>query len=288
MPVVSMISRKGGVGKTTLTLALADFLCSIHGRDVLVIDMDPQASASIALLGEDDWKALDETQRTVADLFDHAVRRSDPQEPFDIDLLIETPARVKGASGEVHVMASSPRLQSIEDSATETLARWSPYGGSPYMLLQQPFMKRVLNEYDYVLIDCPPSMGMITLNALTISSGYLITTTPDYVSTAGLDHVTERVKQHATGLRRRIPLYGTVVSLFRQSSLRHAVILEELHARPEVQPIWDTVIPETTRAREVLGQSEELMSLSARYGGGAGSTYASFSALADEFLQRVS
>jgi chromosome partitioning protein len=288
MPVVSMINRKGGVGKTTLMIALADFLSAIHGLNVLIIDMDPRASASIALLGEDDWKILDAAESTVADLFEHAVRLPGPREIFASKELVNPVARVKGASGQVHIMASSPRLQNIEDGAMEIFARWSPYAVSPYMLLQRPLLQRVLSGHDCVLIDCPPSMGIITLNALTLSSGYLISTTPDYVSTAGLDQVTERVKQHATGMRRRIPLYGTVVSLFRQSSLRHAVILEELHARPEAQPIWDTVIPETTRAREILGQSEELMSLSARYGGGAGSTYASFNALADEFLQRVS
>ena len=288
MPVVSMISWKGGVGKTTLTLALADFLSAIHGRDVLVIDMDPRASASIALLGDDEWKVLDETRSTVADLFEHAVRRSDPQQPFATELLIQTAARVKGASGEVHVMASSPRLQSVEDSAMETRARWSPYGGSPYMLLQQPLMKRVLSDYDYVLIDCPPSMGMITLNALTISSGYLITAAPDYISTAGLAQVAERVKHHARGVRRKIPLYGTVVSLYRRSALRGAVILEELRGRPEAQPLWDTIIRETAHAREILDRSDRLMSLSARYGGGSDSTYMSFRALADEFLQRIS
>lgn len=288
MPVVSMIHRKGGVGKTTLTLALADFLSAIHGRDVLVIDMDPRASASIALLGEDDWKVLDDTESTIADLFEHALRRSDTQAPFESTLLVHGTQRVKGASGQVHVIASSPRLQNIEDGAMETGARWSPYAGSPYMLLHQPFLRGVLSSYDYVLIDCPPSMGMITLNALTISSGYLLTTMPDYISTAGLTQVTERVKQHARGLRRKIPLYGTVVSRFRRAMRQHSLMLDELHGRPEAQPLWETYIPETARAQQVLYQDTGLMSLNARYGGGSDLTYATFSTLADEFLQRVS
>jgi chromosome partitioning protein len=146
----------------------------------------------------------------------------------------------------------------------------------------------VIKAYDYVLIDCPPSIGMITLNALTMSSGYLIPTIPDYVSTVGLTQVTQRVKQHAVGLRRKIPLYGTVVNRFKRGARLHPAILEELRGRPEAQPLWDTIIPDTVRAEEALNQTAGLMTLKARYGGGPHALYTSFEALAAEFLQRVS
>jgi len=283
-----MINRKGGVGKTTLTLALADFLSAIHGRSVLVIDVDPQSSASVMLLGEDDWKDLEDAELTVADLFAGAIRRPGPPLPVDIGPFIRPTRRVKGASGQVHVLASSPRLQSNEENAIETLASWSPYAGSPYMILQQALFAHVINAYDYVLIDCPPSIGLITLNALTMSSGYLIPTIPDYVSTVGLTQVTQRVKLHAEGLRRKIPLYGTVVTRYKRSARLHSSILEELRGRPEAQPLWDTIIPDTVRAEEALNQTAGLMTLKARYGGGSHALYTSFEELAVEFLQRVS
>lgn len=288
MPAVCLINRKGGVGKTTLTLALADFLSAIHGYHVLVIDVDPQASASIMLLGEDGWKVMEDARLTVADLFEGATIQSDPSKSLDAGQLIRAAHRVKGgASGQVHVVASSPRLQGIEERAMESLASWGPYVGSPYMILHQT-LSRVMSPYHYVLIDCPPSIGMITLNALTMSSGYIIPTIPDYVSTVGLTQVTERVNEHAKGLRRRIPLHGTVVNRFKVSARLHSAILEELRGRPEAQPLWNTIIPDTVAAEVALNQTAGLMTLKARYGGGSHALYTSFEALAVEFLQRVS
>jgi chromosome partitioning protein len=84
MPTVCLINRKGGVGKTTLTLALADFLSAIHGYHILVIDVDPQASASVMLLGEEGWGVLEAGKFTVADVFEGAVRRSVPSKALDL------------------------------------------------------------------------------------------------------------------------------------------------------------------------------------------------------------
>lgn len=288
MPVVCMLNRKGGVGKTTLTLALADFLSAIHGRSVLVIDMDPQATASIALLGEDDWRVLEETGLTVADLFQHLIQHSGAMEGFQPSLLVELVKRIHGGSGQVNVMASSPRLQDIEDGTADILARRSPYSRSPYTFLRSPTFMRLLGGYDYVLIDCPPSLGMITLNALTVASGYLIPTMSDYISTVALAHVTQRVKQHADGLRREIPLYGTVVTRFRPGASKQLSFLDELRELPQAQPLWDTIIPEAVVASDILNQAAGSMTMKARYGGGGLTAYRAFEALADEFLIRVS
>ena len=288
MPVVSMINRKTGVGKTTLTIALADFLSAIHGRDVLVIDLDPQATASLSLLGENDWKHLEDAKLTVADFLEHAIRRASPPEMFNAGLLVRQTRDASGGRGNVNVIASSPRLHIIEEQAMATLASWSPYAGSPYSLFQQPLLMHIFSEYDYVLIDCPPSIGMLTFNALTISSGYLIPTTPDYISTVGLTQLTQRVKQHADGLRRKISLYGTVVNRFKRPMRLHSSAIGELRSHPEAQPLWGTIIPETVFAENVLNQTAGLMTLKARYGGGANAAYQAFEALAAEFLQRVS
>lgn len=287
MAIVCMVSRKGGIGKTTLTLALADFLSTIHSRNVLVIDVDPQANASVNLLGEQEWKALDDSCRTLADVFAQAIT---PALPVTIDPndFIYQVTRVKGASGAVHVVASSPRLQDVEDEAMETLPRWAAYAGSPYLILHRALSTRIVDSYDYVLIDCPPSMSLITMNALAISSGYLIPTIADYVSTAGLTQMTTKVKHHADGLRRKLPLYGTVVNRFKRAARLHNTMLAELQSRPEAQPVWSTVIPDTVRAEEALKQDAGVMTLKQRYGGSSDALYAPFAALATEFLQRIS
>jgi hypothetical protein len=96
------------------------------------------------------------------------------------------------------------------------------------------------------------------------------------------------VRLHAEGLRRQIPLYGTVVNRFKRTARLPPIILEELRGRPEAQPLWDTIIPDVVRAEGALDQTAGLMTLNARYGGGPPALYKSFEALAVEFLQRVS
>lgn len=286
MAVVCLVNRKGGVGKTTLTLGLADFLTAMHGLSILVIDVDPQANASLALIGEDEWKVLDDAKLTVADLFETAIKPLTPSKPKNPISFIRKATRIKGVPQPVHLLASSPRLQAIEEAAMETLASWSLYAGSPYLILHQALFARVINDYDFVLIDCPPSLGLITLNALSMSSGYLIPTIPDYVSTVGLTQITAKVAQHALGIRRKIPLYGTIVNRFKRAAHLHSTILEELRGRPEAQPLWDTIIPDTVRAEEALNQDAGVITLKARYGSNH-ALYTSFEALAAEFLQRV-
>jgi chromosome partitioning protein len=284
--IVSLINRKGGVGKTTITLGLADFLSAVHGRMVLVIDVDPQANASLMLVGEDGWKEAEDAELTLATLFERATLKRGKPLPAADDL-IRPAARIRGGSGRVDVIVSSPLLQVIEEKATETIHQWGPYAGSPYLILQQALYAQVATAYDDVLIDCPPSMGLITLNALSMSSGYLIVTVPDYVSTVGLTQVTDRVRQHADGLRRRIPSYGTVINRFKPYTRMHATLLAELRTRPEAQPVWDTALPDTINAGGALNQTAGVTTLKQRYGGGTHAIYASFEALAAEYLQRV-
>ncbi len=287
MPIVCMVSRKGGVGKTTLTLALADFLSALHARNILVIDVDPQSSASVALLGEDAWKVTDDARHTVADIFEGAIQRGAPNLPNPADFIFDAP-RIKGATGVVHVIPSSPRLQDAEENALATMPLWSPYAGSAYLILHRALFAHVIHTYDYVLLDCPPSMGLVTLNALAISTGYLIPTIADYVSTTGLTQVTTKVLEHAQGLRRAIPLHGTIVNRFKRASRLHHTILAELRGRPEAQPLWDVIIPDTVRSEEAIRSDAGVLTLKQRYGGLSDALYPSFTALATEFLQRVS
>ena len=100
MAVVSIINFKGGVGKTTMTLALSDFLSSLYRKRVLLIDLDPQANLTIACIGDERWAQLDKRKETVADLFDGVVRNDSAIAPY----FVET-NRTTGAV-PVHLLAT--------------------------------------------------------------------------------------------------------------------------------------------------------------------------------------
>lgn len=287
MAVVCMVNRKGGVGKTTITLALADFLSGLHGRNVLIIDVDPQANASLSLLGEETWYNTAElAMKTVADLFTEAIDNQQVQREQAERFIIHNIPRVHGGLGSISLIPSSPRLQEAEERALEEDTRWRFYVGSPYLVLQQALING-LGDFDYVLIDCPPSIGLVTLNALSMSNGYLMPTVPDHVSTVGLSQIVGRVTAHSSALRRPIERYGTIITRAQLSTNLHLAIIAELRAKEEVKPIWDTIVPMTITAPAAVDQNGSSITLKSRYGGGTHALYQAYENLSAEFIRRI-
>lgn len=286
MPIVAMINWKGGVGKTTLSLALADFLSAIHARNILVIDVDPQANASLSLLGNDAWEWAEEHKQTVAEVFAWARNSRATGPPVRAIQLIRPISRTIGALGQLSVVASSPRLQEIEEKASQSDQAWRYSSGSPYAVLQQSFLD-IVREYDDVIIDCPPSTGMITLNALTLCSGYLLPAIPDHISTIGIPHIRQRIDEHSASLGKPITCYGTVINRFRRNNFVHQAKLEDLRNARYCEPVWHTIVPEVKYDNDTMSSDVGTMTLKARYGGGQNALYQAFESLAAEFLGRI-
>lgn len=286
MPIVAMINRKGGVGKTTLTVALVDFLSTIHARNILVIDVDPQSNASLAILGDDEWQHAEAQRRTVADVFERAMAPSMIRPSTDTSHLIRKAQHTRGCLGQLSVIPSSPRLQNIEEKTLEGDPAWRYAMGSPYLVLHQAFFE-LARSYDDVLIDCPPSVSIVTLNALTLAAGYLIPTTPDHIATIGIPQVVQRIRDHSANLRRHIVLYGTVVNRFRSNAFLHQAKLEELRSADYCAPVWNTIVPDTVRGQQAMNTDAAEMTLKSRYGGGGHALFQALENLAAEFLARI-
>lgn len=275
--VVSLLSRTAGVGKSTLIAALAEVLGALHGRRVLVVDLDPQATASRILLGQEAWSVEEQAGRTTADVLHAATTQPGPSHHNVLEAL-----RVRSM---LDVVPGSPRLQGVEDAASETVHLWGPYAGSPYLLLSAA-LAHAATSYDVVLIDCGPALGLSTLNALAASSGYLGVTAPALASLRGLQQMQARIARHASGLGNPITAYGTIVNRIHARASWHAAVLSALRTTPEWQPVWSTVIAEGARLRDLdtMGGGSPLRGPST--GGGAPEIRA-IEALAAEFLQRI-
>lgn len=277
MPVVALVSRKGGVGKTSLCIALTDYLSSVHEARVLVIDVDPQANSTLAFMDDQQWAAMDLRKRTIADLFQALMRNEDVP-----SALVWTGAsRVRNNRGLVHVIPGSPRLQAMEEAILEGDKEWRHYQGSPYLVLHNG-LRDVVHAYDYVLIDCPPSLGLVTMNGISLAHGYLMPTIADNLSTAGLPQMVRKVQEHAAAFRRPIKRLGTVVTRYKTLSNLHAIVLDRLRSSPEISPVWDTIVPDTVKAEEGWDEIGPL-TLVQRYG----RLHATYETLAREFRRRV-
>ncbi len=177
--VTSIINLKGGVGKTTLTLALAHYLAGEHGKRVLVIDLDPQTNATIALVTERRWRERDQGGQTLYQLFKDQLDGTQLFSPRDA--ILTRVSNVNGGIPGLDLLPSSIRLHRIQDKITK-IADLDTFRGGPVFALRDS-LREVLPHYDHVLIDCPPNLGVITLNGIALSRYFLIPVVPDILST---------------------------------------------------------------------------------------------------------
>ncbi len=282
--VTSVINLKGGVGKTTLTLALAHFLAVEHRKRVLVVDLDPQTNATVCLIPEQEWKQRDETGRTLYQLFADQVKGT---RRFDADAAIVRDVSNIGTGVQgLDLLPSSLRLIKVQDRVTQ-LTDLESYERGPIFALRDA-LNAFLPYYDHVLIDCPPSLGVVTLNGLAFSDSYLIPVVPDILSVLGVPPILDRIEHFAGRTRRNIRALGIVISKMRAQTLLHNEMLRRLRedfTDRRFPPVFQTLVPESTRIAESANVLAPINTLQQKYGNGG--PYDELSALTREYLSYV-
>ncbi|MGD9982098.1 MAG: ParA family protein [Hyphomonadaceae bacterium] len=184
--MISVINMKGGVGKSTTTVSLAETLAHHQRRRVLVIDLDPQTNASIMVAGPEKWNAMREAERTLDFYFESYIVQQKPK-PFK-QLIEKQVSDLKGKP-DVSLCASAPEFRIVERDMIESFVK----RGFQIDMIQKWILERfangiknVVNEYDYILIDCPPGISLFAEAALIAADTILVPSIPDYVSRLGL------------------------------------------------------------------------------------------------------
>ncbi len=243
--VLSTINLKGGVAKTTTTIGIAEMLVAEHGMQVLVVDLDPQTNATVSLIDEHAWKKLDEEGLTVAQLFSDALEKDPANRRFRLDDAIQTDVGTIAGLRGLDLLPSSLRLIDVQEELSEmSLGRF--YSTAPSQVLETA-IKRRLRDWDYILVDCPPNLGIITLNGLRISDAYLIPTIPDVLSTYGIPQIIRRVQEFAEDINEDIPPLGIIITKYQANSTMHVNTRERLRADAEEGKgpyVFETVIPQ--------------------------------------------
>jgi chromosome partitioning protein len=278
--VISMINLKGGVGKTTTTVALAEFMDVEYGKRVLVIDLDPQTNATVMLIGDRRWGRLNADKQTIAQLFEDAL---DPgHHIFDLQASIQRGVGAVEDVTRVSLLPSSIDLIDVQERVL-TLNPGRFHAANPIDILRRA-IKPVLDEFDVVLVDCPPSMGVVTLNGLRISQGYVIPVIPDVLSTYGIPQIVRRVHDFSEAIQEEIAPLGIVISKYRVQSTVHKNQVELLRAEKDA-PVFKTTIPEMN---DVAGAAEFKAVSTLRQKWGYKGIYEAYHALAGEILEKAS
>jgi len=278
--VIAVINLKGGVGKTTTAVALAEAFAARFGKRILVIDLDPQTNATLMLIGERRWRALNAEGRTLARLFRDAVQHT---AAFDLDATLQRGVSDVNGAERVDLLPSSLDLIDVQDQLVGV-----PGGplatAKPIDTLRLAIESR-LDDYDFVLIDCPPNLGIITLNGLRISECYIIPTVPDYLSTYGLPQILRRVETFGREIGAPIRPLGMLITKYQENSRIHATFARGLRKNTEV-PVFRALIPQANQiaaAAEYRGGARRTLKQKYGYQGFADR----YVEVAEEVMQRL-
>lgn len=251
MVVIAVANQKGGVGKTTTTVNLGAYLAKL-GQRVLIIDLDPQGNASSGL-------AIDK------DHVDHSL----------YDVLVEGMPLA-----DVTLATRYPRLSIVPASPVLAAAEIE--------LTKLPQRERRLRasleaaSYDIVLIDCPPSLGLLTVNGLVAADRLLIPVQAEYYALEGLGQLLNTVARVKQALNPQLNLVGVVLTMHTaRTSLSSAVAAEVEQHFPDM--VCSTVIPRNIRLAEAPSHGRAIIDYD-RFSKGA----RAYKALAKEILARVS
>jgi chromosome partitioning protein len=253
--VISVINLKGGVGKTSTTVQLAECLALEHGKRVLVVDLDPQTNATISLIEEEAWEELDKNSQTLFHLFNDKLNGTNT---FKMQDAIR--CNVSNLSiANLHLVPSSIKFIDIQDRLS-AVPEYTHYMENPMEVLKNSIMD-FLPNYEFVLIDCPPNLGFITKNGIEISDYYLIPTIPDTLSTYGIPQIIKTIDKYSKARHLKIKCLGLVMTRFRSISDSHKrgkaslparfkKMFDELSLPPA--PVFNTIIPEANRLSEAV------------------------------------
>lgn len=203
--IISFINYKGGVGKTTTTYHIGCGLAKHHGKRVLLVDIDPQTNLTFLCVDYEKWINFKKTKGTIANLYKNyrennqiniqqviwqqPIGRDQFEKiigldiiPCDLDLLGED---LGGTIPNTNFISSFNVFDELQKRAKETLKEW--------LFLKKAF-EQVNHKYDYILIDCPPNIYLMTQNALVASDYYVVTAIPEYLSVIGLQILIKKVE----------------------------------------------------------------------------------------------
>jgi chromosome partitioning protein len=250
--IVAMCNQKGGVGKTTSTINLGAALAE-YGRRVLLVDLDPQGALSAGL-----GVAHHDLELTVHNLLVGGRASAD-------NVLLHT--KVDG----MDLLPSNIDLSAAEIQLVNEVGREQTLGRA---------LAPLKGRYDYVLIDCQPSLGLLTVNALACADGVVIPMECEYFSLRGLALLTDTVDKVRDRLNQRLSLYGIVVTMFdarllhsRQVMARVVEVFGDL--------VYDTVINRTVRFPDASVAGEPITTWAPKSGGAE-----AYRAMAREVIHR--
>ena len=227
--IISVVNQKGGVGKTTTSVNLAAYLAA-DGREVLLVDLDPQANATSGIGIEH--------QKLEAGIYEALLG----QKPLFSVIKRTVQPHLSVAPATVSLAGAGIEMVSLENREFRLAL----------------MLEEVRADYDYIIIDGPPSLGLLTVNSLVASDSVLIPIQSEYYALEGLGQLLETVQLVRDNLKPSLEIMGAVVTMFDRRNKLSGAVLEELK-KFFPGKIFDSIIPRSVKLAEAPSYGRSIL-----------------------------
>ncbi|MFC4077240.1 ParA family protein [Salinithrix halophila] len=232
--VVAIANQKGGVGKTTTSINLGASLAS-QGKKTLIVDIDPQGNTTSGLgINKADVK------QCIYDVLINELPVADVIYPTSVGHLDLVPATIELAGAEIELVQTLSREHRLKRS-----------------------LQSVRDQYDYILIDCPPSLGVLTINSLTAADAVLIPIQCEFYALEGLGQLLNTVRIVQKHLNKRLEIEGVLLTMYDGRTNLSIQVMDEVKKYFQ-QKVYHTVIPRNVRLSEAPSHGKPILTYDAR------------------------
>ena len=223
--IISLLNHKGGVGKTTSAINIGAGLVEL-GRKVLLIDLDPQANLTLSLGIPRQKNTIYEAIRGESELVPYTVKEGMDVITSSLDL-------------------SGAEMELINEAGREYILR--------------ELFDPVLEEYDYIIVDCPPSLGLLTLNALTCSDHVYIPLQTEFLALQGLTKIKQVIDKVRFRLNKKLQIGGVIATMYDSRKVLNRDVVDTIH-KYFGKKVFDTYIRDNVALAEAPAQRQDIFS----------------------------